>query len=128
MCDENMRLPQGKKCLGSLPLKIANHPLCDVLDIKRPLAQIRVVDLAQGLRVTRCDFLEHPLYIAKIGLKFSQNFIDQRAIFDHQQVRIENSGVLCANRFSYPLLHLKNLHARLNKRRLEAPDLICNLG
>ena len=128
MRNQNVRLAQGKKCLGSFPLKIANYSLRDVLNVERAFAQIRIIDFAQGLGITRGDFLKRPLHVAKIGLKFSQNFIDQRAVLDHQQVRIENRRVFRADRFGNTLLHLKDLHARLDKRRLESPDFIRNLG
>jgi len=127
MRNQNVRLAQGKKCLGSFTLQIANYSLGDVLNIECAFPQIWVIDFAQGLSVTRGDFLERPLHIAKIGLKFSQNFIDQRAILDHEQVRIENRCVFRANGFGNPLLHLKDLHPRLDEPGLEPPDFIRNL-
>src|SRR5947209_18506712 len=41
---------------------------------------------------------------------------------------IENGCILCSNGFRNALLHFQNLHARLNKRGLEPPDLVRNLG
>src|SRR5438105_7076695 len=43
-------------------------------------------------------------------------------------MRIENGCVLCSDGFRNALLHFQNLHARLNKRGLEPPDLVRNLG
>src|SRR6266487_3115530 len=41
---------------------------------------------------------------------------------------IENGGIFCSDRFGNALLHLQNLHARLNKGRFEARDFIAHLG
>ena len=64
MRNQNMRLGQGKKCLGSLPLDVANYPFCYVLDIQRAFSQIGIIDLVQGLGVPRGDLLENPFHIA----------------------------------------------------------------
>jgi hypothetical protein len=126
--NKNVRLAQGKKRLGSFALQIANHALCHVLNVQRTLSKVRIVDLIQGLGVTRGDFLEDPLDIAKIGFQLPQHFVDQRAILDDEQMRIENGCILCPNGFRNALLHFQNLHARLNKRGLEPSDLVGNLG
>ena len=76
MRNENVRLAQGKERLGSFALQIANHALCHVLNIQRTLSQIGIVDLIQGLGVTRGDFLEDPLDIAEIGFQLPQHFVD----------------------------------------------------
>ncbi len=41
---------------------------------------------------------------------------------------VENGRVFCSNRFRDALLHLENLHPRLNQRGFEAPDFIRDLG
>ena len=41
---------------------------------------------------------------------------------------IENGGVFRSDRFRDALLHLENLHARLNEGSFEAPDFIRDLG
>ena len=51
-----------------------------------------------------------------LGLQLAQNFVDQGAIFHHQKMGIENSGILCPDRFRDLLLHFQNLNARLDKR------------
>src|SRR5436190_1509436 len=40
---------------------------------------------------------------------------------------VEDGGVFCSNRFRDALLHLQNLHARLNERSFETPDFIRDL-
>ena len=103
--------------LGRLALEVANDAPGHVLDVERAFAQIGIIDLAQRFGVTRRHFLENPFHVAKIGFQFAQDFIDQGAIFDHEQMRIENPGVLRPDRFGDLLLHFENLHARLDQRR-----------
>src|ERR1700693_268471 len=75
----------------------------------------------------RCDFLKSPLDVATVGFKPTQNFVDQRSIFDHEQMRVEDGRVLGPDRFSDFLLHLQDLHPGLNQRRLEAGNLVSDL-
>ena len=128
MCATRMCwLAQGKECLGSLALQVANHSLCHVLNVQRTLSQIGIIDLIQCLGVTRGDFLKDPFDIAKIGFQFPQHFVDQRAILYDEQMCIENGGIFRADGFCNALLHFQNLHARLNKRGLEPPDFVRDL-
>ena len=76
MRNKNVRLGQGKKCLGSFPLKVANHPLCYVLDIECTLSQVGIVNFIQGFGVTCGDFLENPFDIAQVGLQLPKHFVD----------------------------------------------------
>src|SRR5262245_51029992 len=76
MRSQNVWLTEGKECLRSFALEIANHALRNILNVERAFAQIRIIDFAQRLGIARSDFLERPLHVAKIGLKFSQNFIN----------------------------------------------------
>ena len=46
MRNQNMRLGQGKKCLGSFALQIANYSLGNILNVECAFAQIRVIDFA----------------------------------------------------------------------------------
>ncbi len=41
---------------------------------------------------------------------------------------VENGGVFCSDRFRDALLHLQNLHPRLDKGCFEAPDFVRDLG
>src|SRR5256885_9477531 len=59
MRDQNVRLGQCKKCLGSFSLQVVNYTFGDVLNIKRALSQVRVIDFVEGLGVPRGDFLEN---------------------------------------------------------------------
>jgi hypothetical protein len=63
-----------------------------------------------------------------IGLQFAQHFVDQRLVFDHQQVRIENPGIFRTDCFRDLLLHLEDLRPRLDERVLEAGDFVGDIG
>jgi hypothetical protein len=74
--NKNVLLGEGEECLGSLALQIANHSLCDVLNVQRTLSQIGIIDLIQCLGVTGGNFLKDPFHIAKIGFQFPQYLVD----------------------------------------------------
>ena len=127
MRDQNVRLDPGHNPLGSFTVQISHDPARHVLKIDRALAQIRIVDLAQRFGITVRDFLKNPFDVATFALQPAQHFIDQRPVFDDKKVRIENRGVLGADRFRDFLLHLEDLDARLDERSFETRDLVSNL-
>ena len=114
MREKDVRLGKRVKCLRFSSLQIADDPLGHVLNIERALAQVGIVYFAQCLDIIFCDFMKHPLDITKIGLQFAQHFINQSAVLDDKQMRIEDGRIFRPNRFRDALLHLENLHARLN--------------
>jgi hypothetical protein len=46
----------------------------------------------------------------------TQDLVDERLVLHHEQVGIENSGILRADSVGDLLLHFENLRARLNER------------
>ncbi len=50
MRNQNVRLAQGKKCLGSFALQIANYSLRNILNVECAFAQIWIIDFAQASR------------------------------------------------------------------------------
>ena len=114
MRHQNVLLGRRQESLRRLALQIPDHPPRHVLNIERALAQIGIVDLAQRLRVIGRHFVENKLHIAKVGLQLAQDFIDQRPVLDHEQMRIENGRVLRPDRLRDPLLHFQNLRAGLD--------------
>ena len=122
-----MRLRRRKQGLGRFALQISNDPARDILNIERAFAQIRIVDFAQRFGVIARHFLKNPFHVAALALQPAQHLIDQRSVFDDQQVRIKNGRVLGADRFGDLLLHLEDLHSRLNKRGLEARDFVADI-
>src|SRR6516165_6547210 len=98
------------------------------MNIKCPLTEIRIVDFAQSLRVSIRDFGEDELDVELVPLKCAKHFVDQCSVFDNQQMSVENTGILCADRFSNTLLHLENLCASGDERAFESDDLVRNIG
>ena len=121
---QDMGLGQRQKRLRRLPLKVSNNPARHVLDVDGALTQVGIVDLAQGIGIMVRHLLKDEFHIAQIRLELAQDFIDQRSIFDHEQVCVENTGILGPDRFRDPLLHFKNLGPRLDQRGFESPDFV----
>ena len=46
MRNQNVGLGQGKKCLGSFALQIANYSLRNILNVECAFAQVRIIDFA----------------------------------------------------------------------------------
>jgi len=103
--------------------KIVDHAPADIVNVHRALAQVGIINIGECLRIAVRDLLEDVFDIQLVALKRPQHFVDQRAIFDHQQVRVEDARVLRANGFGDPLLHIDDLPARLNQRRFETGNL-----
>ena len=97
------------------------------MDVQSALTQIRIIDFAQCLGVTACYFLKNPLDVAKIGFQFPQHFVDQSAILHYEKVSVKNRCIFGSDGFRNTLLHLQNLHPRLNERRFETPNLVGDL-
>ena len=125
--DKNVRFTWKRHRFWRLSLQIANDAAHDILNVQGAFAQIRIVDFAQCLCVAAGDFLEDRFDLDQIGLKLAQDFVDQRSIFDHEQMGIENPRVFCPNGFRNPLLHLENLHSRLHESGFETRNFGANL-
>ena len=87
-------------------------------------AQIGIVNLAQRFDVTIGNFLKSELDVAMFVFQSTQDLIDERLVLHHEQVGIENSGILRADGVGDLLLHLENLRARLNERGFKARDFV----
>ena len=69
------------------------------------------------------DLGEDVLHVVLVLLQGAQHFVDERAVFHHQQVRVEDAGIVRADGDGDALLHLQDLLAGGEQRRLEALDL-----
>src|SRR5436190_8706511 len=119
---------QPKKILRRLSLAIAAYPNRHVLDVEGALAQIKIVSFTERVCVIRRHFLENELDVAKIGLELPQHLVNQRPVFHHEEMRVEDAGVLRADRLRDALLHFENLRARLDEGGLEPADLVRDFG
>ncbi len=94
-----------------------------VMHVQRTLPQVRVVHLFEQARVTSSHLLENRFDVAPVAFQRPQHLVDERAIFHDEQVRVENAGVLRADGVGDPGLHLQDLRAGLQQRRLEPGNL-----
>src|SRR5204863_8225110 len=109
-------------------LQISNHTASDVLNIERPLPQVRIINLAQSVGILSRYLLENEFDIAKVRLEFAQDLVDKSSVFDNEEVGIKDSGVFGANRLRNSLLHFQDLPARLNQSCFESPDLVRHIS
>ena len=113
---------------GLLSHEIVQDAPGDVVDIQRALAQVGVVDFAEGFRVPVGDLLEDVLDVVPLLGQRPQHLVDEGSVLDDQQMRVEYAGVLGADGLGDPLLHLEDLRAGLDQRGFEPRDLGGNLG
>ena len=103
-----------------MPDDAAGH----VLDVHHPLAQVRIVNFDQGAAVALRDLVKDGLDVLVILLQAAQNFIDQGAVLDHQQVGVENTGILGADGVGNTLLDLEQFRAGGDEGGLKSGDLL----
>ena len=123
MGHQNVRLAGEGHRRRRFALKISNDATHDVFNVDRALAQVRIVDLAEGVGVTSGDVSEDCFDVTLVRFEFAQDLVNQCPVFDHEQVRIKNPRVQSADRLGDALLHFQYLHARLDERVLEPCDL-----
>ena len=106
-----------------LPHQVHHHAAGYVVNVQRALAQVRDRPSARaGLRVTVGDLLEDGFDVAMLALQRAQHLVDERAVLDDEQVRVEDAGVLRADGVGDLRLHVQDLRAREQQRRLEPGD------
>jgi len=85
------------------------HPGGNVPHIGGALPQILVVHPAEGGAIFFGDLLEGVFGVDFLLLDEADHFIDQRGVFQHEQVSVEDTGVLGAHRFVDLVLDLEDL-------------------
>src|SRR6266496_2896882 len=68
--------------------------------------------------------MESELRIDLLGLNHPDHFIQQRAILQHEQVRVENAALRRPHSLTDPPLHFEQLMAGLNQTSFQAVDLV----
>ena len=120
MTDDDARLFQISQIdLGLKPEQVVKDTRRNVTHIGGALAQIIILDGGQRCRVTLGYCVECVLRVDFILLDDARYFIQQRAIFQHEQVRIENAAFLGAHGVAYLVLDLLNLATRFDDRLLQ---------
>ena len=123
MRDQQVRRGDRRKVAAILAHEIPDDAAGDVLDVERPLAQVGIVDFAERFRVLAGHLAEDVLHRAEVFLKGAEDLVDEGAVFHHQQVRVEDAGIMRADGFGDFLLQLGDLLASGEQRHLEALDL-----
>ena len=72
--------------------------------------------------------MEDVFDVPAFELELAQDFVDQGAVFDDEQVGVEDAGVLGADRFGDPLLHFEDLLAGEQQGGLEAGQFAGQFG
>ena len=122
--DNNVWLVFGRDHAGRLSEQVPNHAARDVLDIDHPLAKIGIIDGAESAAILLRDLMEGVFDIVSLLFKISEDFIDQRAVFDHQKMRIKNPRILGADGVGDSLLDLEQLGASGDQGRFETGDFL----
>jgi hypothetical protein len=77
-----------------LPSKIIENAFGNVAHIRRALAQVFVVDSAEGAGIFFSDLLEGVFGSDLLLKNDAADFLDERGIFQHEQMCIEDAGIL----------------------------------
>ena len=69
------------------------------------------------------DGVEGVFGVDLLLLDHPHHLVEQRAVFEHQQMRVEDAAFLGAHAFAHLALHLQNLVPGLDQRLLQTIDL-----
>jgi len=123
VADDDARLVEVAQFgLGLQPQQIVQDPPGHVAHIGGAFAQIVVFHRRQGGGIAFGDRVESVLGVDALLLNHADDLVQQRAVFQRQQVGVEDAALLGAHRRHDLALYLGNLGARLSQRRLQALD------
>ena len=111
MREQDVRIIDLGEAGEGLPRRFMMHPAGHVMDVQRALAQVGIVHLLEQLGVAAGDLLEDGLDVAPVALQRAQHLVDERAVFDDEQVGVEDAGVLRADGLGDLGLHFEDLRA-----------------
>ena len=103
--------------------QIVQHPRRHVMQVGGPFPQVFVLDARQCRRVALRHGVKGMLGVDLVLLDHPHHFVEQRAVFEHQQVRVENTPFLRSHPFADLSLDLENLMPRLDERSFQAINL-----
>ena len=112
---------------GAFPEEVPDHAARDVLDIHDALAQVGIVDGAEGAAILFRHLVEGVFDVVTLVFEIPKDLIDQRAVFDDEKMGVKNAGILGANGVRDTLLDLKKLGASGDECGLEARDFFGKL-
>ena len=105
--------------------QIVQHARRHVAHIGGTLPQVVVLDGRQGGGVALGDHVERVLGVNLLLLDDAHDLVNQRAVFEHEQVGVEDAAFLGAHACAHLALNLQNLMAGLDQGFLQAIDFLC---
>ena len=120
---DDVRLVLRGNRVGRLSEEVPDDAACNVLDVHDTFAQVRIVDGPECAAILLRDLVESVFHVVAFVFEVAENFIDKRAVFDHEKMGVEDAGILRANRIRNTLLDFKKLGPGGNEGGLEARDL-----
>ena len=104
--------------------EIVQHTRGNIPHVGSPLAEILVVHRAERGGVFLGDLLESGLRVDPLFVDHAGDLVNQRRVLQHQQVRVEDAGVLGAHGLAHLALDLEDLLAGQDQRLFEALDFL----
>ena len=112
---------------SSTPSRLFKHAHGHVAHVGRPFAQVIVLNGRQRRRVAFGDGVEGVFGVDLLRLDHAHHLVEQRAVLQHQQVRVEDAAFLGAHAVADLALHLEDLVPGLHQRLLQPVDLLRQL-
>ena len=111
-----------------MPEQVEKHAPCDITDIIHPFPQVFVVDIVEECDVSLCDLVEAEFYIKAGFSEFLLSLLNQGNILQHQQMCIENPGLILPKIFGDIRADLLDLPSGFHHGSVEAFKLGINRG
>ena len=112
---------------GLLAGQVADDAVGHVADVGEAVADVGVVDLAEGFGVMLNDEVEDELGVALLPADLRNDFLDQHLVADQHEMGVEDAGVLLPQNLGHALPQLLELLDRKRQRGLEAADFLLHL-
>ena len=125
--DQHARLAQLLQVHGGVADQVAQDAAGDVLHVGCALAQVVVLHPHQGLGIAVGHEAQHGLDVLAQVVKLAHDLLDEGAVVHHQQVGVEDAGILLADGRADLALDLVDLAPGGDERILEAGDLAGNV-
>ena len=121
--DHHHLLGQGGQVLALASGQVVQDPAGDVADVGHALLDVVVLHLAEGGGVFPDHLLEDVLGVDPLGLDPPHHLFDQGPVLDHQEVGVEERGLLPVQALGQLAPDLHQLLAGGDQGVLEAGDL-----
>ena len=106
--------------------QIVQHARGDVAHVGGAFAQVIVLDGRQRGGVALGDGVEGVFGVDLLLLDHAHDFVEQRAVFQHQQVRVEDAAFLGAHALADLALDFEDLVPGLDQRAFQPVDFLGN--